>query len=203
MLSAIKTRWNNRFRNPKRLFPTQKHIIKYAFSVAGVDYFQFDDVFNLPYERGLAALAIYEETRTRCSREYLTKHVEALRSLLHAKEIDIFRINQLNEQMNERLNLTFDTDLLYKLASVVFFDKNESPVLYEPEYCEKKIDFWRKNRGVADFFLQKPLQELIPFLRSVNFDLNEYSALNTQLNKIHSDNLSSCCSNETSTDRSE
>jgi len=187
--------WSHNRRDPKKVFPNQQHIIEHAFTVAGIDYYRFSDVFNLPYERGLMALAVYEETRMRCSREYLEKHVEVVRDLLHAKKIDIFKLNQLNEQMTERLRLHLDTDLLYKLASIVFFDKNENPVIYEPEYCSKKIDFWRKHKGVADFFLSKPLQELMPFLKSVDFDLNSYSELVKDLNGIHSDRLQACNSN--------
>jgi len=126
----------------------------------------------------------------RCSREYLEKHVAAVRKLLHEPKIDIFKVNQLNEQMGERLNLVLDIDLLYKLASVVYFDKHENPYVYEADYCKKKIEHWKAHKGVADFFLQKPITELIPFLQSQNLDLDAYSLLNEQLNRIHWDNLS-------------
>jgi len=179
-----------RRKDVKKLFPNNKHLIEYAFSVAGVDYYCFNDVFHTPYERGLLALPIYEETRMKCSREYLQKHVEAMRKLLHEPKIDIFKINQLNEQMNERLSLALDVDLLYKLASVVYFDKNENPYVYEAEYCKKKIEHWKAHKGVADFFLQAPIQELMPFLKSQNFDLDAYFPLNEKLNRIHLENLS-------------
>jgi len=179
--------WKISRKDPKNVFPGSKHIIKHAFTIAGIDYYQFDDVFNLPYERGLMALVIYEEARMNCNREYLEKHVEVSRELLRSRSIDIYKLNQLNEQMSERLNISFDTSLLYKLASIVFFDKNENPSLYEPEYCEKKIALWKEHRNVTDFFLQKPLQELIPFLQNVEFDLEKYSELIQELNKIHSE----------------
>ena len=188
LLQKIRT-WNHNRKDPKKVFPRQKHIINEAFSIAGVEYYQFNDVFNLPYERGLMALAIYEETRMRCSREYLAKHVDTIRKILNSEKINLFSINQLNEQMSERLNLALDVDLLYRLASVVFFDKNENPTIYEPEYCQKKIEFWKKHKGVADFFLQMPLLELIPFLQNADFDLSTYSQMNQELNKIHSDRL--------------
>jgi len=181
--------WLHNRKDPKKVFPNQKHVIEFAFTVAGVDYYQFNDVFNLPYERGLTALTFYEELRMRCSREYLERHISAVREVLRAKKIDIFKIYQLNEQMNERLNLSIDVELLYKVASVVFFDRKENPILYDMDYCKKKIDFWKKHKGVSDFFLQKPLKELIPFLNSVDFDLEKYSQMNKNLNEIHSENL--------------
>ncbi len=173
----------------KKYFPEQKHIINYAFSVLHKDYYKFDDVFQLPYERGLMALAIYEETRMKCTREYLEEHTKAIEAILKENPIDIYKINELNEQMKQRLDMVIDVDLLYKLASVVFFDKNENPCTYEAEYNAKKIEFWKKNKGVADFFLQKPLQELIPFLQSPEIDLQRYSELNRKLNNLHSERL--------------
>jgi hypothetical protein len=189
LLQKFRT-WRHNRRDPKRVFPGQKHVIVPAFELAGIEYYQFDDVFNLPYERGLTALVFYEETRMRCSREYLGKHVEVTRNLLRSNKIDIFKINQLNEQMGDRLKLSLDVDLLYKLASIVYFDKNENPVLYDAEYCRKKVGFWKKHKGISDFFLQKPLIELIPFLKNADFDLDTYSRMNTELNRIHSENLS-------------
>jgi hypothetical protein len=188
---AFKTaRWNAlRDKAIKRHFPDQKYVIDFAFDIAGVDYYRFNDVFSLPFERGLMAIAIYEETRMKCNREYLLLHIDAMDKLLHEKSIDIFKINQLNEQMKERLNMSFDVDLLYKLASVVFFDKRENPCLYDADYNLKKIDFWKKHKGVKDFFLQKPISELIPFLQSSDFDLETYSELNRELNQIHSERL--------------
>ena len=122
----------------------------------------------------------------RCSREYLTEHCNAISEILRdPKKVDIFRINELNEQMKDRLNLAMDVDLLYKLASIVFFDKKENPVLYDAEYNVKKIEFWKKHRGVADFFLQTPVVELIPFIQNSDFDLDNYSALNQKLNEVH------------------
>jgi hypothetical protein len=173
----------------KKHFPDQKHVIEFAFDIAGVGYYRFNDVFSLPYERGLMAIAIYEETRMKCSREYLLQHVQAMESILHEKSIDVFKINQLNEQLRERLTLSLDVDLLYKLASVVFFDKKENPCLYDADYNLQKIAFWQQHKGVKDFFLQTPVQELMPFLQSSDFDLESYSEVNRQLNQIHSERL--------------
>ena len=178
-------RFRLRVRNAKSVFPKEKHIIEWAFNVGGKDYYQFADVFSLPYERGLMAVAVYNEIDMRCSREYLMKHTETITDLLKQQEIDIYKINALNEQMKQRLQLVTDVDLLYKIASVVFFDKNENPALYEQDYCQKKIAHWKEHRGVADFFLQKPLMELIPFLQNVEVDLDTFSVLMDELNALH------------------
>lgn len=195
LIQRIKTWRHNKQKDTRKLFGEQRHIIEPAFEIAGRQYYRFADVFNIPYERGMMALAVHEETRMKCSREYLIKHVDVVRELLHSIKIDIFKLNQLNEQLGERLHLTLDTDLLYKLASIVFFDQHENPAVYEPDYCASKIEYWKKHKGVADFFLQKPLRELMPFLESVDFDLSIYSKINSELNRLHQERLQSCSCN--------
>ena len=166
-----------------------KYRIEYAFTCGGTKYYRFADITNLPYERGLMALVAYNEVEMRCSREFLIKYQGAVDKLLHEQRIDIFKIQQLNEILKQRLQLPTDVDLLYKLASICFFDESENPAVYEPAYAEKKIAKWRKDKGVRDFFMQKPLLELMPFLQNVDTDLDTYSAMCEELNKIHSECL--------------
>lgn len=182
-------RWRTAKHNAiiKRYFSGQEHIIKHAFTVAGVDYYMFDDTFNLPYERGLMAIAIYEETRMGCSREYLLQHAEAVEKLLRQNPIDVFLINTLNDQMKDRLSMAFNVELAYKLASVVYFDKTENPCTYEADHNQRKIDFWKKHRKVDDFFLQKPISELMPFLKSAEVDLATYSEVQAKIDQVHSE----------------
>lgn len=176
----------NKFkRNAKKHFPNSEHIIEFAFSSGGVDYYRFADAFSLPYERGLMAVSVYNELDMRCSREYLKEHTETVSDILRQKEIDIFKLNELNEQMKQRLSLVTDVDLMYKLASVAFFDKTENPERYEQSHAEQKIERWKKDNSVSAFFLQRPLRELIPFLENVNVDLDTFTQLNEKINELH------------------
>jgi hypothetical protein len=183
-------KWFSKKFNWKTKFPESKYIIEFAFEIKGKKYYQFADIFSLPVERGLYALMVYEETRMKCTLEYLKRHVEVVRKILHSDKIDIFRINQLNEQLSERINFAVDMDTIYRLASVVYFSQEENPSVYDQEYCKKKIDFWKKNKETGDFFLQKPLTDLFPYLSNADFNLREYLEANRELNRIHSEILS-------------
>lgn len=170
----------------KELFKSDV-VIEPAFKVGNKTYYRFADINNLPYKRGLMAFAVYAELDMRCTREHLVLHTDAIDTLIKSNEIDIFKIKQLNDQLRQRLQLTTDIDLMYKLASVAYFDENEQPESYDSAYAQKKIEFWKANAGVADFFLSQPMLELMPFLQSVDVDLEAYSNLNKELNQIHSD----------------
>lgn len=169
----------------KRRKQKEKYRIEYAFTCGGTRYYQFADISNLPYERGLQALDVYNEIEMRCSREFLLRFTEALDKVLDSDRINIYTIKQLNELLKQRLSMPTDVELLYRLASVAFFDKTENPATYEHEYAQKKIAKWRKDKGVTDFFSQKPLQELAPFLANAGYDMDTFSKLNEELNQTH------------------
>jgi hypothetical protein len=173
----------------RKYFPDTKHIIEYVFTIGKKHYFKFSDHLNIPYERGLSCLVYYRELEMNIDREFLQEHLEAIKKILHTNPIDIFRINNLNEQLLTRLSLPKDPELMYKLASVVFFDQDESPIVYEYEYGKKKIQYWKENTTVHDFFLQKPLKGLIPYLEFAGENLETFSRMMTDVNKAHSDNL--------------
>jgi hypothetical protein len=174
--------------NKNKLPKAVNHPVVYAFTIEGVDYYQFEDFSNIPALRGLKTMVFYEEIRMKCTMEYLKMHTDAIENILSKTKIDVFEIKKLNDQMKQRLNMAVDTDLVYKLASVVFFDKNENIEEYDFAYNKKKIDLFKQH---PSFFLLKPLQELLPVLKDIGENLLKYSKVVTQLNKIHLDVLSS------------
>jgi hypothetical protein len=171
--------------NAKKFFPESRHIITYAFSIGANHYFKFDDHLNIPYERALSCLVFYREVEMNIDHMFLKAHIDAIDNILLSKQIDIFKIKNLNDQLKTRLTLPKDPELMYKLASVVYFDQHESPEVYEWEYGKKKIDFWKKNSSLKDFFLQKPLQELIPYLRYAGENLETFSRMMQDVNDHH------------------
>lgn len=163
----------------------EKYRIDYAFTSGGRRYYQYADIRNLPYQRGRAALSIYNEITMRCSREFLVEYTKAVDEALAPKRLDIYQVKKLNDMLKDRLTLVADMDLCYKLAACVFFDKTERPEVYEPEYADKKIARWKKDQSAADFFLQRPLMELMPFLKNAGPDVDTFTQLSDEINKLH------------------
>ncbi len=176
-----------RIERDKRREQKSKYRIEYAFTSGGRKYYCFSDINNLPYQRGRAALAAFNEVQMRCSRKFLLEYTKKVDEVLHSNKIDIFTLNELNAMLKDRLSLTADLELCYRLAAIVFFDKTEKPEVYEPAYAEKKIERWKKDQSVESFFLQKPLTELMPYLKNAVGDFNGFFQLNVQLNALHSD----------------
>jgi len=161
-----------------------------AFRLDGVTYYMFDDQFKLPTGRGLCALTIYEEFNMRCTREYLELHTRAMEKLLSdPKKINIQAIAIINKNLGERLNLAMFPDHIYKLASVVFFDKDESPYNYVYQYNAMKIEKWKAPGGTLDFFLKTPLKDLIPSLKLPEENVQDYFQVATQIDQMHQQDL--------------
>lgn len=166
--------------DPKKYFPQSEKIITYAFSIGDRHYFRFDDVLNIPYQRGLQTLVFYKELEMNVDRAFLKAHTQAIKNLFTQTQVTIdtlVTIRQLTQQLEDRLELPKEPELMYKLASVVFFDQHESPTNYEFKYGATKIKHWRKNTTLADFFLSKPLVELIPYLRHAGENLEQFSRM--------------------------
>lgn len=170
-------------------FPQHKHEIKEVFTCNGTVYYQYADFNNIPALRGLKTMVYFEEMKMKCTVDYLKQHYEATKNLLRNRgKIDVFEINKLNEQLGQRLDMALDMEIVYKLASVVYFDKNEDTSDYDFAYNRKKIENFRK--AGTDFFLLMPLQELAPALKAIDENLNSYFQVNQDLNNLHLETLS-------------
>lgn len=170
-------------------YPNTQNQAEYAFASGGIDYYQLSDINNLPALRGMKTLVFFEEMRMKCSMEYLKMHADAVDAILLKPNINIYDLKKLNDQLKQRLTIAVDLEAVYKLASIVFFDKNENIADYDYAYNAKKIARWKKNEGAA-FFLLKPVAELVPALKDMGGNLQNYLEVQQDLNQLHSANLS-------------
>lgn len=181
--------------NKLKRFPKDiPYPIEEAFSIEGRTFYRYKDYFNIPYERGLKTITFYEEARMKITYEYLEEHIKAIDKLLKSQKIDVYKIKALNDIMAERMKWAVDTEILYKLASIVFFEKDEDPRTYDFKHNAEKIQFWKEHKSVSDFFLQTPLLELMPFLKELDMNLETYSLIAKELTKHHLDMVSSIVS---------
>lgn len=157
-----------------------------AFRHNGKVYYHFEDSFKIPAGRSICALAIYEELRMRCNREYLEKHTKAMSIILSdPKKINIEAIAVMNKNLKERMDLVPFPDHIYKLASVTFFDETESPFSYDFAYNAKKIEEWKKDPEMLDFFLRTQFSDLIPFSSTPGANVDTYFQVSGQIDQLH------------------
>jgi len=159
------------------------HRVELAFTIGGINYYHFPEVLSMGFERALSALSFYEELRMRTTREYLLAHTQACENILSdPKRINVAQLAILNKNLQDRLAMIIEPDIVYKLASVMYFDETESPYKYDYAYAMKKIERWKGQKGLSDFFLSTPISSLIPGLSSFDQNLDNYSEVVRTLN---------------------
>jgi len=139
------------------------HTIEVAFYSGGKPYYRLSDQFSTFVERGLDAYQVYEELSMRMDAKDLMEYITKIEEKLNANPIKVQDIAVLVNLLKERATLPLaPRDMIWKLASVAYFDDKESPYTYDSTYAQKKIETWQVNKDVDDFFLYKQLRDLIP-----------------------------------------
>lgn len=163
--------------------------LEFAFKCGNVDYFEFVDKNNLPYERGLEALTFYQEMQNGVTNDYIKNYNAAMSKLLSdPKKINLNEIIKLQMRFEERCNFIISKDIIYKVASVAFVDKSEPLTRYDFKANEKKIKNWKENAGDS-FFLSMPIKKLVPFLAKSGDTSLTYLAIVEKVEQIQQDIL--------------
>ncbi len=180
------------FGSIKKIFQKSKTIFKedfnleFAFRCNGVDYFEFKDKNNMPYQRGLEALTFFEELQNGVTKDYLKKHCEVVKSIIQpqkGKPIDLQKLYIEVARLEERLNFIINKDIIYKVASVAFVTKDEPLLKYDFDFNKKKIEDWQKYGD--GFFLYQPLKKLIPFLNEYGESSLIYLRVVEKVEELH------------------
>lgn len=164
------------------------HVIVPAFHDGQEQCYMLKDMFNSFCARAMDALALYEQWGMRCTADFLKLHTQAVDAILRdPKKINVMDIGELNNKLKERLEFAIPTEeIIYKFASVAYFDKHESPYKYDNKYGEEKIKRWKQNKEIDGFFLHNHIENILPL---PNFSRQDFSLLLTTISKIDSKHL--------------
>lgn len=149
--------------------------VEYAFTSGGIDYFQFVNEQKIPPLRAFAAMDIYAEMEMRLSSEYLDALFKSIRAALNKGDL-VEASSLLNRAETRKENIS-NSQLLYKLSSVRYFDANEDPHKYDDTYNFKKIQRWIASDDVESFFLKVPIDDLLPSFNFSETSFREYTNL--------------------------
>jgi len=145
---------------------------RYVFTSNGIDYYELTSGYNAYYERYMAAQDRLNEIEQRCDGKYLDLFQDLIDE--YTRKGDLVNIAIINKNLRDLRSYVFNVNLLYNLAAVWYFDKNENPFTYDHEYCDKKISDWKKDKEALSFFLQAPIREYLPQLNISKEDLRAY-----------------------------
>lgn len=150
-------------------------VIEYSFTCSGVDYYTFSDSYKIPIGRYKYVASYFREMELCMDKNTLTQYIAELKKCLNAekRKIDLEGAWRIILNMESRSKLAFEPSLVKKLASVVYFDKSEDLSTFSEKYGDQKIQSWDKS-GTYDFFLTRPISELIGMKNISITSLEEY-----------------------------
>jgi hypothetical protein len=181
---------NKQLEKPLKVWPNENGVvIQHGFTSGGEHYYYIKDVGDSPCDRAMTMLDMIDRWENRCSPEYLKAFVLSLKEYT-TKQLDLSEVYKLINELDERINFAIPSqDIVWMLMSVMFFDENESPFKYDPEYSSEKIKTWKSNKDVPDFFLIQPLKELLTLPDLSPIVLNGYLKAMNLMSKKHIDHL--------------
>lgn len=176
--------------------------LKFAFEVEGVKSYCPENAGELPSLRALMAHLFYREVEMKCTLTFLKDWNAAHKKLTSGAKFgmnQLVQVKQLEKALDERLELPWEPETVIKLASVFFIDEGEDPNVYDIGYNKGKIERMKRHPEHLAFFLSHPLINLMPYISHSEVDIQAYSRLMEDVNKIHQALVSEILSENVST----
>ena len=154
--------------------------IEKAFVANGMQYYCFKSDSDQRYGRYVIMQAFLQEYNLRTSLDQLKASIAQIRKHLNPSvdkngngQINFGKALEILEIMEQRANIAFEPDTVYRLASCLYFDEEEILTGYDKAHNEQKIARW-KEADVTDFFFHRLFQELTHLTVTSREDLVNY-----------------------------
>lgn len=146
-----------------------------AKTINGVHYYRFKDDIDMPYGRYLYLSSFIQAIELRMDLKTLDAYLDKIEANLSGGKgnINIGSSLILLQQLRTRTRIRFDEELAYQLASCIFFTDEEELNTYSMEKNKQKIEAWKRS-GTLDFFMLKPVKELLGLGNLSISDLTAY-----------------------------
>jgi hypothetical protein len=180
--------------------PDYATMVEEAFTCGGKRFYRFKEEYRMPTGRYKYFYAFLREVDLRASLETLRGYIDEFKKVLNGgkggKSINVGAIWELVLNLETRTKLAFEPMGVKNLAAVSYFDDTEDLTTFSTAYGKEKIKLW-EDHNVLDFFLMKPIGELLNLNNTSIESLQEYliqsdqilQDLNSGLLKVSEENL--------------
>lgn len=157
--------------------PEYASMVEEAFVCGGKRFFRFKEEFRNSTGRYKYYYAALREVDLRMDLKKLVEYVDAFKEVLNGgkknKGISMQSLWELVLNLETRTKLAFEPQGVKNLASIAYFDETEDLTTYDSKYGKEKIKLW-EDHGINDFFLTRPISELLNLSSSSIEDLQHY-----------------------------
>ena len=170
------------------IHPDYKTLIQKVAKVKGRQLYQFKNLLDMPHDRYNKATRFVTEFDMRIDADILKKSKQDC--LKYSNEGNFTKVIGILNLLEEHTNMLISIEASYRLASCVYFWKDEKLNDYDFEIGDEKITLF-KQMGFESFFLSKPMNNFVPQIDLSAQDLRAFSQYEKELKKLLSKQLKS------------
>lgn len=133
-----------------------KHGLTKAFTLDGIDYYEFTDPLNMPHKRGLVGMEYLASLNRKLTDKELKLGLNSMMELINANKLGDARA--IISDMLERDRWQTEPITLMQVATVLYITDKEDPYDYDYAYNQEKLKVFINH---ADFFLPLLLKHFV------------------------------------------
>lgn len=143
--------------------PEFEVFIEPAFKFLSTQYYRFKKDSDTPFGRYKWISTYLQEVDLRMDLKTLNAYIDDIEKNISGEKgkINLGNVAITLHKMRSRTAMQFDVETAKKLASVIYFDETEDLTTYDREKGREKMAAWGKDTKTMDFFLTKPMRELL------------------------------------------
>lgn len=179
--------------------PEYAPMVEEAFACGARRFYRFKEEYRQSTGRYKYYYAALREVDLRADLNTLRQYIDAFKKILtggkSGKQISLEELWKLIFNLETRINLAFEPAGVKNLAAIAYFDETEDLTTYNQEYGKEKIKLW-EDHGIHDFFLTRPIGELLGLNNTLDESFLDYlktaeqilTDLNSGLQKVSEEN---------------
>jgi hypothetical protein len=144
------------------------------YQVSGHIFYQYENVLEIPAQRAIAAEVAIRQASMNMTVDVLHMSIDKCIDLANkGKIVDLFAILK---EMKDRSLMVAERETLMQLATVYFLMDNEDESKYIRSEQQKKLDLFKENSDIADFFLQLSYKFITTYTANYQENILKYLA---------------------------
>jgi len=157
-------------RHPEEKRPYTNKAIKKGFKIGDVQYYEFKNPLDVPWQRYLQLQQFIDEANTRISNKDLGEYIDMQLEAINTGNLS--QVAVIANDIKRRIDMIVNVELMYKIFACVFFNIEDGEDLtnYDYDFNEGKIEIF-KHEDIGSFFLQEPMSRFLPQLDFSKQDL--------------------------------
>ena len=170
-----------KLKNNTAIHPDYKTLIQKVTKIKGRQLYQFKNLLDMPHNRYNKATRFVTEFDMRIDADILRKSIQDC--LTYSNEGNFTKVIGILNLLEEHTNMLISIEASYRLASCIYFWKDENLDDYDFEIGDEKITLF-KEIGFESFFLSKPMNNFIPAINLSVQDLRGFSQYEKEMKKL-------------------